>query len=112
MWLNRKRHFQSVLWLISACLFSNLCDIFIKLIGSKLPFLQVTFIRLLLGTIVLFPILLYKGIGNFYAKNKRLHGLRILIGFGAIACWIFGAARTSLLSITVISGSVAPTKED
>ncbi len=47
--------------------------------------------------------MLYKGKSSFVIKNKSWHLLRIIIGFGAIACWIYGASQTSLPSITTIS---------
>jgi S-adenosylmethionine uptake transporter len=55
------------------------------------------------GVIILLPILICKGKNTFYIKNKLNHFIRIVIGFGAFVCWIYGAGRTSLPSITTIS---------
>ncbi|CAL7963841.1 S-adenosylmethionine uptake transporter [Gammaproteobacteria bacterium] len=46
---------------------------------------------------------MYKGKSSFVIKNKSWQLVRIIIGFGAIACWIYGASQTSLPSITTIS---------
>ncbi len=102
-WINDKGHFQGIFWTICASFFSNLGDISIRLVGNDLPAMQFTFFRLFFGTIILLPFLLYKGKSSFYIKNKRDHLIRIIIGFGAIACWVFGASQTSLPSITTIS---------
>ncbi len=105
LWLNAKGHFQGIFWTICASFFSNLGDISIRSVGGDLPAMQITFFRLLFGTMILLPFLLYKGKSAFYIKNKRNHLLRIIVGFGAIACWVCGASQTSLPSITTISFS-------
>ncbi|HBC71581.1 MAG TPA: hypothetical protein DEG23_01955 [Coxiellaceae bacterium] len=74
-----------------------------RLLGSNLPAMQITFFRLFFGTLIVLPILLYKGKSSFAVKNKLGHFFRIVIGFGAIACWVYGASQTSLPSITTVS---------
>jgi len=102
-WLNNKGHFQGIFWIICAGFFSNLCDTSVRLVGDNLPAMQITFFRLLFGTLILLPVLMYKGRASFMIKNIRNHIVRVVIGFGAIACWIYGARQTSLPSITTIS---------
>lgn len=102
-WINHQGHFQGIFWTICASFFSNLCDTSVKLVGNNLPAMQITFFRLFFGTLIVLPLLLYKGKHSFYIKNKRNHLLRIVIGFGAIACWICGTSQTSLPSTTTIS---------
>lgn len=102
-WINNKGHFQGIFWTICASFFSNLCDTSIRLAGTSLPAMQITFFRLFFGTIILLPFMLYKGKSSFFVKNKAWHLLRIIIGFGAITCWVYGANLTSLPSITTIS---------
>lgn len=102
-WLNAKGHFQGIVWTILAGIFSNLNDTSIKLVASNLPAMQITFFRLFFGMLIILPVLLLQGRNAFKIKNAKNHILRIIIGFGAIACWIFGASQTSLPSITTIS---------
>jgi drug/metabolite transporter (DMT)-like permease len=102
-WVNSKGLAQGIFWIICASFFSNLNDVCTRLAGVTLPAMQITFFRLFFGTIILLPLLLYKGKSSFYIKNKSWHLLRIIIGFGAIACWICGATQTSLPSMTTIS---------
>lgn len=106
-WINSKGHFQGIFWAICSSFFSNLGDVSIRLVGDTLPSMQITFFRLFFGTIILFPILLYRGKTFFVIRNKTGHFLRVIIGFGAIACWVHGASQTSLASITTISFSCA-----
>lgn len=102
-WVNGKGLSQGIFWIVCASFFSNLGDTSIRLVGSNLPAMQIAFFRFFFGTLILFPLLLYKGRSSFVIKNKSWHSLRIIIGFGAIACWIYGASQTSLPSITTIS---------
>ena len=102
-WINEKGHTQGIFWTVCASFFSNLCDTSIRLVGDILPTLQITFFRLFFGTMLLLPFLLYHGKGSFAVKNKIGHLLRIVIGFGAMVCWIYGASQTTLPSITTLS---------
>lgn len=102
-WINNKGHLQGAFWAVCASLFSNLCDVSIRLVGNSLHSMQITFFRLFLGSIILFPLLLYKGKSSFRVNNKSSHLFRIAVGFGAISCWVYGASQTSLPSITTIS---------
>ena len=102
-WLNEPGHLQGVAWTILACIFSNMTDTTIRLVSGNLHAMQITFFRLLIGTLIVFPVLLYQGKKTFIIKNKRLHFVRIIIGFCAIACWVYGAGITTLPSITTIS---------
>jgi len=104
-WLNSKGHFQGIFWVICASFYSNLCDASVRLVGSSLPAMQITFFRLFLGTIVLLPVLFYSGKSFYSMNNKSGHLIRIIIGFGAMACWVYGASQTSLPSITTVSFS-------
>ena len=102
-WINNKGLSQGIFWIVFASFFSNLNDTAIRLVGSDLPAMQIAFFRFFFGTLVLLPLMLYKGKSSFVIKNKPWHILRIIVGFTAIACWIYGASQTSLPSITTIS---------
>ena len=102
-WMNTKGLAQGIFWIVLSTFFSNLNDICTKLVGTTLPPIQITFFRLFFGAAILLPLLLYKGKSSFHIKNKSWHLLRVTIGYGAIACWIYGATQTSLPSITTIS---------
>jgi S-adenosylmethionine uptake transporter len=102
-WINERGHAQGAFWAICACFFSNMCDISVKCLGDSLPSLQITFCGLFLGFLILLPILSFKGRECFAIKDKKLHLYRIIIGFAAISCWIYGARQTSLVSVTAIS---------
>ena len=104
-WINKKGHLQGICWTLCSCFFSNLCDTIVRLVGGDLPAMQITFFRLFFGTLIILPALLYKGKTSFVVKDKIGHLARIIIGFGAIACWISGASQTSLPSVTTISFS-------
>ncbi len=103
VWINKKGLSQGIFWTICASFFSNLCDISIRLIGARLPIMEVVFFRLFLGTLVLLPLMLFKGKLAFRIQNKLWHLIRVIVGFGAISCWVYGANKTTLPSITTIS---------
>lgn len=102
-WINRKGLSQGIFWVICASFFSNLGDTSVRLVGMNIPPMQIAFFRFLFGAIVTLPLLLYKGKASFVIKKKSWHVLRILVGFAAILCWIYGASQTTLPSITTIS---------
>ena len=102
-WINGKGLPQGIFWIVCASLFSNLNDTTIRLVGSNLPAMQIAFFRFFFGTLILLPLLLYKGKSSFVIKNKSWQLVRITVGFCAIACWIYGASQTSLPSITTVS---------
>ena len=100
-WMNSPGHFQGIFWIVCSSFFSNLGDTLVKLVS--MPSMQITFFRMFFGTLILLPILLSKGKNAFYVKNKKNHFIRVAIGFGAFACWIYGIGQTSLPSITTLS---------
>lgn len=102
-WVNEKGYFQGIFWTICAGFFSNLSDASVRLVGDGLPAMQIVFFRLFFGAMMLLPFLLYKGKSSFSVQNKAGHFFRIIIGFGATACWVYGASQTSLPSITTVS---------
>jgi len=102
-WLNGKGHFQGIFWTICASFFSNMCDLSVRLVSNAIPPMQITFFRLFFGTLILLPLILFKGKAIFRIQNKRWHLFRIIIGFGAMFCWIYGAGRTTLPSATIMS---------
>lgn len=102
-WLNNKGLAQGIFWIIISSFFSNLGDISIRLVSDHMPAMQIAFFRFFFGVIILLPIMLYKGKTAFVIKNKSWHMLRILVSFGAIACWIYGTSQTSLPAVTTIS---------
>lgn len=102
-WLSSKGLPQGIFWIITSSFFSNLGDISTRLVSNHLPAMQTTFFRSFFGVLILLPIMLYKGKTAFVIKNKSWHLLRIIIGFSALACWIYGTGQTSLASVTTIA---------
>jgi len=102
-WLGNKGLLQGIFWIIISSFFSNLGDISVRLVSDHMRAMQITFFRFFFGVLILLPIMLYKGKTAFIIKNKSWHLFRIIIGFGAIACWIYGTGQTSLASVTTIS---------
>jgi Permeases of the drug/metabolite transporter (DMT) superfamily len=102
-WVNKKGHVQGIFWTISSCFFSNVCDVLVRCLGVSLPAMEITFFRLFFGALLLLPIVLKQGKTAFRINNKRWHLVRVIVGFGAMACWVYGASITSLPSITTIS---------
>lgn len=106
-WLNSKGYLQGVFWAVMVCLISSLNDVFTRLTGARLDFMEVVFFRFFFSLITLIPVMLYVNKDTFITKNPKFHSIRALLGYIAIACWSAGVA-TNPLSIASIMAQTVP----
>lgn len=90
-------YFQGVFWIVLVAFTSNANDILMRMLGTGLPAMEVAFFRFFFATLTLLPIMLIKGPSSFYTKRPMLHGLRAVLLFGAIACWVTGLSMVHLM---------------
>lgn len=105
-WLNSKGYAQGVFWIILVSLISNSNDIVMRFLGTRLPSMEIAFFRFFFATLILLPIMAYKGIGSFKTSRPLLHIARGILGFGAIACWCYGVTKVPLAIVSTIALTV------
>ena len=102
-WVNRSGYGQGVFWIILVAITSNLNDILMRLLGSRLPAMEITFFRFLFATLALLPVMIYHGKQAFYTQRPFLHLMRSLLLFGAIGCWVTGLKMVPLVVVSTLA---------
>ena len=105
-WMNAKGYMQGVFWAVMVCLISSFNDVCIRLTGSRLESLQVSFFRFLFSTLTLLPIMLSTNRAAFKTQHLEFHALRALLGYCAIACWCTGVALVPLSIASIMAQTV------
>ena len=105
-WFNAKGYAQGVFWIILVSLISNGNDILMRLLGSRLPSMEIAFFRFFFAAIILLPIMLSKGPSSFKTSRPWLHFLRGILGFGAVAFWCQGVGQVPLAIVSTIALTV------
>jgi S-adenosylmethionine uptake transporter len=105
-WLSGKGYMQGVFWAVMVCLISSFNDVCIRLTGSRLESLQVSFFRFLFSTLTLLPIILSSNRAAFKTAHPGFHSLRALLGYCAIACWCTGVALVPLSIASIMAQTV------
>lgn len=102
-WFNSKGFLQGIFWMIMVCVISNLNDILIKHLGSRLSGIEVAFFRFLFSTLWLLPFMLARGKGSFQTKYPKVHFVRSLLLVLAVAPWCYGVASLPLTLATTLA---------
>ncbi|MGI2257301.1 DMT family transporter [Candidatus Cardinium hertigii] len=102
MFLSKNTYVQSLFWLLLSIFTSCLNDLLTKLLITELSSCQVCFFRFILGSLVLVPIMYYRGRCAFKTERLPLHifrGLFLSIGMGLYA---YSLTKITMSSATVI----------
>ncbi len=100
-------YFKGILFFILSLLVSALNDVAGKYLSSNLPFVEVVFLRFLIGAMVLIPIILfYEGLSGFKTSRIKLHMTRGLVLFVAISIWYYGLTVVPMVSATLITFTI------
>lgn len=102
-WFTRKGYLQGVFWIVLVCLISNLNDIIMRLAGTRLPSIQVSFFRFFFAFLTLIPFMVTRGKTAFVTFQLEFHLLRAILGFGAVAFWCTGVSKVPLAVISTIA---------
>lgn len=102
-WFNQKGYVQGLFWALLVCFISCLNDVMVKLAGNRLNPAQVAFFRFFFSTLTLLPFMLPKGKKAFETVHLKIHAIRSLLLFMAIAPWCYGVIALPLTLATTIS---------
>ncbi|MBN9343754.1 MAG: hypothetical protein BGO76_01320 [Caedibacter sp. 38-128] len=105
-WFARKGYLQGVFWIVLVCLISNLNDILMRLAGTRLPSMQISFFRFFFAFLTLIPFMIVRGKEAFMTAQPGFHLLRAILGFGAVAFWCTGVGKAPLAVVSTIALTV------
>lgn len=102
-WLNSKGFPQGAFWSILTCLVSVSNDVIVKLVGTRLDGLEISFFRFLFSMLTVLPFMIAKGRESFKTTNPSMHWWRAIVGVAAIALFTYGLIFVPLAEVTVFS---------
>jgi S-adenosylmethionine uptake transporter len=105
-WFFRKSYFQGVFWIVLTSFISNINDILIRLVGSRLSSIEVSFFKHFFAFLMLTPIIVPRGKIAFTTSQPVLYMLRIILGFGATAFWCLGVTKVPLTVVSTVALTV------
>lgn len=104
--ITKQSYLQGVFWILIASLISNMNDILMRLIGLRLPCMEVAFFRFFFAVLTLLPIMIYHRKTAFKTSHPILHGIRALFLFGAISSWCAGVNMIPLATVSTLALTV------
>lgn len=102
-WFLQKGFPQGTFWALLTAFISVSNDVITKSIGSRLPMVEVTFLRFFFSLLTLAPFLMKLGFSELKTKAPFLHGLRAIIGAAAIGLFIWSIQLLKLPVVTISS---------
>lgn len=103
---HRFDYFVGITWFTISLVVGALNDVAMKWLGSRLPSMEIAFLRFFFSTLVLLPVMLYYGKPAFYTSRITIHALRGLLLFGAIALWCYGLTKVHMTAAVVINFTI------
>ena len=89
--------------LVLTALSFSLMALFVRLSGTRLPSLEIVFVRALVTLVLTWALLRRAGVGPWGdRRHRRLLVLRGVVGFGALSCFFYSVTHLPLAEATVI----------
>lgn len=98
----KSTHLQSLLWLLLSILSSCCNDVFTKHLTTGLTFYQVCFCRFIFGSLILVPIIYYRGVCSFKTKHISIHFFRGLLLSIAMMLYAYSLIQLEISTVTII----------
>lgn len=93
----------AIFWTIAWVLISDLNDVLLKLLGHSLSVSQLIFLRYAFASIVLLPIILYKGRHIIYTRQWYIYILRAALLYIGMILWAKGLKHVDMaVAITIV----------
>ena len=99
----RSNYLRGVMWFVLVSVVSALNDTLIKMTGLRLSGIQVSFFRFFFSCLTLLPFMIVGGRERFKTVHWRIHGVRSLFLFLAMAPWCYGVIALPLSLVTTLS---------
>lgn len=88
--------------LVTTAFSFSLMSLFARLAGSRLPSLEIVFVRSFIALALTVVFLRRAGLADWRGTNRLLLALRGLVGFGALTCFFYSVTHLPLAEATVI----------
>lgn len=99
---------QGALWLLASAFLFTAMQVLVKILGGRLPALEVAFFRSLLGFVFILPFVLYRsGLAGLSTQRPGLHLVRGVAGSCAMMGNFYAITHLPLADATTISFSRA-----
>ncbi len=99
----KPNYIRGVSWFILVSVVSALNDALVKMTGLRLGGMQVAFFRFFFSCVTLLPFMVMGGWACFKTPHWRVHGVRSLFLFLAMAPWCYGVIALPLSLVTTLS---------
>ena len=96
-------YLKGVFWFVLVSFVSASNDALIKLTGMRLSGIQIAFFRFFFSCITLLPFMLRDAKVSFKTVHWKVHGVRSLFLFAALAPWCYGVIALPLSLVTTLS---------
>lgn len=87
--------------MVAAAFFFSLMSLFVKMVGQRLPAVEIVFFRSAV-MIVISTVLVRRAGVPVWGNNKRILLLRGLLGFCALLCFFYAVTKLPLADVTVL----------
>lgn len=101
-WVMRKGYAQGAFWAVMICVVSVTNDVLMRLLGHRLDSMQIIFFRFFFSMLTVLPMVFSQGFSLLKTNRPGLHGLRALVGVGAIGACCYSVNLMPLAENTTI----------
>ncbi len=96
-------YLRGAFWFILVSMISASNDTLVKLLGTRLSPIEVAFFRFFFSMMTLLPFMMAQGRKAFVTSHWKIHGVRSLLLFLALAPWCYGVIKLPLTLVTTLS---------
>ena len=101
-WTTLPDNVRGAAWILVSCLFFSSMAALVKLLGSRLDSLQLSFFRALFGFLTILPFVAWGGFAAVRTERLGLHVSRGLIGGTGMVCSFYAITHLPLAEATAI----------
>lgn len=93
---------RGALWLVFGAFFFTSMGLCVKLLGARLPSIEIAFFRSMAGLVAVMPLMLREGVGLWRTQHLGAHFGRAFIGTAGMVCGFYAFTHLPLAEATAI----------
>lgn len=94
---------QGAIWIVMAGVFFTAMSAFIKVAGSRIPVIEILFVRQLVLSLIVWPVIAHDFRGAFVTSNFKLHIFRIGLALVAMIAGFTATVHLPLADVTALA---------